>query len=352
MEQPQLLTTRSGVFVWAFDSAEFEEDSARVAAGVLAWSKMIEQTGVKRAPMFVVALAHDESFASSLQSLESSLRSQLPLPAPTFVLLSHKAAATGASAILKQVCATAAKRRLAFAPVSSAWLALAESLTARHSQEWSVLTLAEFAATAVGFGIDESQTHNVLRFLHENTVSVWWFEDATGLQEHVFCNPCAVVAFCARLAELLRGGVGSDGVLVAASVERLWSRDVREGLRLPFLRLLARLELVVEVGPGKWLVPGALSEVSPTMSPPVSSSPALPYLEYVAREYEFVFVPQHFFHHFCAKAFWFSEATVVSVWKRGMELRLLPQKVGHKEELARVTWDATRYTLKFMIETR
>lgn len=101
---------------------------------------------------------------------------------------------------------------------------------------------------------------------------------------------------------------------------------------------------------GKYFVPGALPEVVPLA---VSSpSPQLPHVEFVARDYEFTFVPQHFFHHFCAKAFWFSEATVSAVWKRGMELRLLPQKVGHKEELARVTWDPTRYVLKLMIETR
>ncbi len=349
MTQPQILTTRTGVFVWAFDSAQYEEDAAAVANDILVWSKMIEQSRVKRAPMFIVALAHDDSFSSALHDLESSLRSQLPLPAPSFVLLSHKAAGTSAASVVRQICTVASKRRIAFMPVASSWLSLAESLSARFVDDWGVLTLTELVATAQGFGVEESQARNALRFLHENTTSLWWFEDTASLQDMIFCNPPAVASFCLRLADMLRAGTGSDGVMVA-SVERLWNRELREGLRLPFLRLLMRLDLVIEISPGKWFVPGALSD-NP-ISRDVALGTSLPYREFVAREYEFAFVPEPFFHHFCAKVFWFSEATVESVWKRGLEIRLLPSKSGKKEEVAKITWDPTRRVLKFLIETR
>jgi hypothetical protein len=379
LQKPQLLTAGGvqAAFVWAFDSAQFEEDSRTVSNEIIAWSKMIEQTGAKRAASFVVAMCHDvEGFSASLHALENSLRSSLPLPAPTFVLLSHKS--NNSASLVRQLCAVGSKRLLAFHPVPAGWVSLAESLAAQHSDEWSVLTLAALGKTAQGYGVEDSQMGNLLRFLHASTSVLWWFEDVPLLQDIVFCNPPSVVAFCLRLVDALRVGVGSDGVL-AASVDKLWSKvlafvfvsvfggfflkntnkELREGLRAPFLRLLVRLELVIEMNGSKWFVPSLQQPSGGSLYPrnhhhhlQQQQSHSLPYCEFVAREYEFVYVPQHFFDHFCVKMFWHGEASVESMSRRGLVLSLQSRGGNNKSERATVTWDNIRYVLNFVIETR
>ena len=343
MRAPHLLACGTqAVYAWVFDSAQYEEDAAAVARDIVTWCKMVEQAAGKQAQLLVAALAPDEAFAGPLAALETSLRAALPNPPPHFGLVPHKSSA-GAGPLLRALAAQAHKRLLLGVPVPGEWLSVAASLEAQVREALQLQPMAAFAAYAEGYGVARAQVPNLLRFLHD--AGVLWWREVPGLQDWVFGHPPTLVAACLRQLEAWRPAVDLHGVLVTPP-ERLWLRELNSAWQAPFLRLLVHLEFAFEMSGGKLFVPSALPTALPL---PPAQAPAEPSGgTIVAREYHFLYVPNHFFWHFCVKVAWFSEVVVRGVAAAGLAVEL---DKGGKTERGRVTWDAARFVLNVAVET-